>query len=440
MNAGGHASETAALPHAARWHYDVFGFLNGQFGLAIAARNTLAALTSSGRDVRALTVEHNPKRRTSSSRDDHGAVSGEHVRRISVFHVNPVELARYARQWQPTADPRAHPVCVPFWELPLVPRSWERVLRSVSLILAPTRFIEAACIAVAGRDRVLHYPQAVLLPAEVRPARERWGLPNEATIFAVAFDILSDIERKNPWAALDAFRHAFPFDRDVRLVIKTKPFLSDPQLRPYVAKLKARVAGDARIRIIDAELSYEDVLSLYASCDALISLHRSEGLGLHLMEAMSLGLVVVATNWSGCTDYLTTKNSVPIGYDLVPIAPVHDAYAAEVHRPGQVWAEPRIGEAAEALRCLRGDRAYRIARGQRASRDMAIRRKEMLRGGTFETLEAKLVAAPPVDSRFSAAVRSTAVALHARHLQATVRSIPARVTSALRDRLMHTIR
>ena len=134
----------------------------------------------------------------------------------------------------------------------------------------------------------------------------------------MSFDIGSDIERKNPWAALDAFQLAFPDERDVRLIVKTKPW---PHMRSYRAqaeRLAARMAQDDRMRLIDESLDYADVLRLYASCDVMLSLHRSEGLGLHLMEAMSLGTVVVATGWSGNCDFMTAENSIAIPYRLVP--------------------------------------------------------------------------------------------------------------------------
>jgi glycosyltransferase involved in cell wall biosynthesis len=380
------------------WRYDIVGFLGGDFGLAVAARNTIRALEATRRLDRKVDVKG-----ASSLRDrvgllltagrpapPRGAAAPGESRRVSLFHMNPLETAWYSGQWRTAVDPSAWNACVPFWELPLVPRTWEPMLGAMDAILAPTRFVQAACAAAIGADRVLHYPQAVFLPGDVRPERAAWGLEGARTVLAVSFDPGSDIERKNPWAALEAFREAFPRDPDVSLIVKCKPWSGVPQYVAQVQELRERVGSDPRVRIVDRSLGYAEVLSLYASCDVMLSLHRSEGLGLHLMEAMALGKVVVATNWSGNTDFMTGADSVPVGYRLVPVRTDHGAYRPEVGRPGQEWAEADVSEAAAALRALHADPARRRELGRAAAAAMERRRAAALAGGTFDALESRL--------------------------------------------------
>ncbi len=321
--------------------------------------------------------------------------------------MNPLEIAGFEAQWIDAVDPGALLVCVPFWELPLVPKAWARMLEAMHVIMAPTRFIQDACAAVVPLERVLHYPQAVFLPGDVRSSRDAWGLSKTATIFAVSFDAGSDIERKNPLASVEAFRRAFPGASDVQLVIKVRPSPHSPEFQAQIDALKSMVGPDRRIRVVEQSLTYVQVLQLYASCDVMLSLHRSEGLGLHIMEAMSLGKVVVGTNWSGNTDFMTAENSVPVGYRLIPVATKHGAYGAEVGREGQVWADPDVSEAADALRVLYSDPQRRHRLGAAAATAMEKRRQAMLSGGAFDELERALARSAVEPVAMATAVRET---------------------------------
>jgi glycosyltransferase involved in cell wall biosynthesis len=364
------------------------GFLGGEFGLAVAARNSARALSASGRVVEPVVLEHRAGRTSPGPEPalPSGGEAGD--RRLTLFHANPLDVAVYAGQWRSAVDPAWFRCCVPFWEMPLVPRSWAPVLRAMDAVLAPTRFVQRACAAVLPEDRVLHYPQAVFLPDAAQGDRTAFGIPADATVFAVSFDAGSDSERKNPMAAVEAFQRAFPSDRGVALLVKMRPWPDLPGYRAEAQRLRDRLRADGRIRVVEAALPYPEVLRLYASSDVLVSLHRSEGLGLHLMEAMSLGKVVVATGWSGNVDFMTEENSVLVGYRLVPVAPRHPHYLAEVGRPGQVWAEPDVDQAAAALRALHEDPGRRLRLGAAAARDMERRRVDACSGAPFSALEA----------------------------------------------------
>lgn len=409
--------------------YKVIGFLGGNFGLAMAAKNTLRALRTSGRQVEEVAIEPvdgaTPLAPVSTS-------AGDADLAVNLFQVNPLDIARYSAQWRPAVDLAAHNVCVPFWELPLVPRDWEPTLSAMDAVLAPTRYIAEACAKVVGAERIVHYPQAVFLPDSIEGDRTRWGIDESATAFIVSFDIGSDIERKNPWAAIDAFQRAFPGERDVRLVIKTKPW---PHMRSYVAqaqRLAQRVSTDDRILLVDESLDYADVLSLYASCDVMLSLHRSEGLGLHLMEAMSLGVVVVATGWSGNLDFMTAENSVSIPYRLVPVETQHSAYLSEVGRPEQVWAEADIETAAEQLRVLHADPDRRRVMGAKAADDMNALRASQLSGAAFDELEQLLSRANDAGTDFAVALRKAQAAVRRDRLRDKWIAIQRRLGLGLR--------
>jgi glycosyltransferase involved in cell wall biosynthesis len=187
----------------------------------------------------------------------------------------------------------------------------------------------------------------------VEPAKRR------AAFQAVAlFDFNSSAARKNPQAAIEAFHRAFGDDAGCELTLKTQNGDLFPDL---LAALRAR--APANVRIVDELWAYQDVKRLIAGADVLISLHRAEGFGLVLAEAMALRTPVVATAFSGNLDFMDESCAL-----LVPSHPVLVADPQGIYR-GQSWAEPDVTAAAQALVRLRDDPALRerlAAAGQKA--------------------------------------------------------------------------
>ena len=132
----------------------------------------------------------------------------------------------------------------------------------------------------------------------------------------VVFNIASSFARKNPCAAIAAFRHAFGDDPSVRLIVK---YMND-FVWPEGVRLMEEAAGDAtNIELIGGVLDEAGMDALYERADVVMSLHRAEGLGLPVAEGMLRGLPVIATDWSGNADFLTRETGVPVGYKLVPV-------------------------------------------------------------------------------------------------------------------------
>ena len=157
---------------------------------------------------------------------------------------------------------------------------------------------------------------------------------------------------------------------------------------PLKERLYARAEANPSIMIIDEKMSYTDVVSLYASCDVFISLHRAEGLGLILMEMMSLGKPVIATAWSGNMDFMTEENSCLVGYEMVGVESSHVSYQEESSRTNAQWADPHVDEAAEWMHRLAEDPTMREGLGTRAAADMAQRRTSSERLVPFLELKA----------------------------------------------------
>jgi glycosyltransferase involved in cell wall biosynthesis len=181
--------------------------------------------------------------------------------------------------------------------------------------------------------------------AERSQMRLSWGLDPDSVLFAFSFDLSSRIARKNPQAVVKSFQLAFPHAAanipPVGLVIKSFP---PRRHEPLWEALKEIAANDTRITIIEEDLDRRGILSLYGCSDCFISLHRSEGLGLGIAEALQLGLDVIATNYGGNVDFCTGPLAHPVSYHLIPVE------AGEYpDSEGMLWAEPDIEHAAELM-------------------------------------------------------------------------------------------
>ncbi len=146
---------------------------------------------------------------------------------------------------------------------------------------------------------VRYWAHPLYIDEHAQPARERWGLDAESVVFVTAFDMASDLNRKNPFGAIEEFRRAITTRDDVRLLVKVNNGHLEEYWQINLEQLDQLANRDRRLILIDLSLPYEEVLSLYASCDVFVSLHRAEGLGLCLLEFMSMGKPVIATAWSG---------------------------------------------------------------------------------------------------------------------------------------------
>jgi hypothetical protein len=240
------------------------------------------------------------------------------------------------------------------WELPDLTPDWLDGLRYLHEIWVPSEFTAAAISRhTALPVRIVPHPVAPVEPV-LRPG-------GAALTVLVAFDMRSGFARKNPLAAIAAFRAAFATDPAVRLIVKVSQATT---YEPGWQALQAAVAGVGNIELIDRLLDDAGMARLLDDADIVLSLHRSEGFGLVLAEAMQRGKPVVATGWSGNADFMTAENSCPVTYRLVPARDPQGSY----EHPGQQWAEPDVDDAAAHLRRL-ADPALRARLGRQARQD-----------------------------------------------------------------------
>ena len=234
------------------------------------------------------------------------------------------------------------------WELPVWPQHWQCAFDFIDEIWAATEFTYKMYRA-ATQKPVQLMPLPVKLSNNPQVQREKFGLPEHRFLFLYIFDFNSYLARKNPWAAVEAFSQAFPkTDKQVGLVLKT---MNSRQDNPLWQQFCARCAEDKRIILIQQTLDRADVINLVASCDAYISLHRSEGFGRTLAEAMLLGKPVVATDFSGNVDFLTQETGFPVRWQKKSVSP--GDYPFVVPEDNAYWAEPELKHAAMQMQAAR---------------------------------------------------------------------------------------
>jgi glycosyltransferase involved in cell wall biosynthesis len=235
------------------------------------------------------------------------------------------------------------------WELESIPDEWTKGLALVDELWAPSEFVCQALRKATDKPvyRVPHPAKAEASGA----GREAFGLPADLFLVLAMFDSNSVAGRKNPLGAIRAFRRAFGEDDGVGIVIKANyPSAADLQM------LRDELVGLPHVFLFVDTMPKQRVDDLTAVCDVFLSLHRAEGFGLVLAEAMLLGTPCVATNWSGNTDFMTADTACLVGYDLVTLREDVGVYPA-----GARWAEPDIEDAAGWLRRLRSDVEFRDA-------------------------------------------------------------------------------
>lgn len=230
------------------------------------------------------------------------------------------------------------------WEFSDWPAMWKDYFSLVDEIWVSTSYIYDAVVKNTEKP-VFLMPMAVDVgnTQPSKAARDAFGIPTDAYVFFFSFDLNSSINRKNPHAVFDAFFAAFKSGcENVRLVIKTqRPKAASPDWEAF----KILCAADSRIVLIEDTLDKTELHELYASCDSFVSLHRCEGFGRNIAEAMLLGMHVITTGYSGNLDFCTGYDVDLVSYTLKEVKPGEYMYA-----DGMVWAEPDVNEAARYMR------------------------------------------------------------------------------------------
>ena len=267
------------------------------------------------------------------------SLTDELSQEINIFFINGDEVEPVFNHLQPKLQYSAYNIVFPFWELNIYPKVWAQKLEIFDEIWTASTFTYNSIKRCVSKP-VNYIPCACQVEISSFLGRQYFGIPEGSFAFLFAFDFLSSIHRKNPFAVLQAFQKLFkscPND-DICLVLKLNNSFNKPE--DYADLMEIANNFNDHLIIIDKTLSNNEMKNLLRCSDCFISLHRSEGFGLGLSEAMSLGKPTIATRYGGNVDFMNESNSCLVDYKLEPVG--DNCYP---HWQGQYWAEADVDQA-----------------------------------------------------------------------------------------------
>ena len=337
---------------------NVSGLIQSEKGLGSAVRSTIEALKA----ARIPYVLNNINDLGSVNIDktyDLKDFSQKNPYLFNLIQINPDVFVNFANETNmPYFDGHYNIGYWGVWELDEFPEEWARLAYYLDEIWTPSDFSFQAIsktILKTVKIPVTKIPYCISLPIspqnipiEKNAVRRGLNIPPDVFTFLFIFDFQREIERKNPFAVVEAFKKAFTPADKVMLFLKTSH--SEFNKKEFYRLLNA-IKG-YNITIADSVYTKEQIYSLMNACDCYISLHRSEGFGLTIAEAMALDKPVIATGYSGNMDFMNKDNSFLVDYSLVEVDGDY-----RIYKKGNFWAEPDIDEAADHMRRVFGKRS-----------------------------------------------------------------------------------
>ncbi|MDX6205677.1 MAG: hypothetical protein QOF39_1734 [Frankiales bacterium] len=332
---------------------NIVGYVRAELGVGQTSRYMIEAAKLAGLDY---SVHAHTKTLSRQQHPFDEAESSDFAYDVNILVVNGDQTADFLRDAPFDIRRDRHTVGVWAWEVDELPHVLWEAFSCVDEIWAVSRYVQRA-LAKHSPVPVEVFPKPIMTP-EVDPTitRESLGLP-PGFVFLFAFDHLSVLARKNPIGVIDAFTQAFRPGEGPTLVIKS---INGSRCLTDRERVRFAAAGRSDIILIEDYLTAAQTRALTAMCDCYVSLHRSEGYGLTMSEAMSLGRPVIATGYSGNLDFMDEDTAL-----LVPYEEVRVGDGAAPYSPSAVWAEPDLGAAAAYMRKVHDDPAFAADLGQR---------------------------------------------------------------------------
>ena len=267
---------------------------------------------------------------------------------INLFHINPHEFAVSYMQLGKEVWDRHYNIAFWLWEIEEFPEEWIGCIDILDEIWTPAEFVSESIRKVTNKP-VRTIPYHVEAPVEKQYDRGYFKLPEDKFLFLMMYDSKSMMERKNPISVLQAFKQAFnQSNQEVGLVIKM-----NGRNEKDIEQIQTLMDGYDNIYFLTETLPKIEVNSLIACVDAFVSLHRAEGFGLVMAEAILNGTPCIATNWSANTEFMNADVACMVDYTLVTLN-----HEVGPYKQGSHWAEPDVVQAAEYMQKLFEDREY----------------------------------------------------------------------------------
>ncbi len=350
--------KSASLTGPAPASVNVAGYFRAELGIGAAARSLITALEAAHVPLNTVTFDRTANRLAHSFTDRSASDTNAD---INIVCINPDQIGAFAEQTGPEFSRGRYNIGVWFWEVEDFPVSLHHAFNYVDEIWVASEFMRQTFLKVSPKP-VFKFRLPVLPPTiDSSLTRADLNLP-EQFIFLFSFDFLSVLERKNPIGLVQAFTSAFALDEGPRLVIKT---INGDKRTLELEKLKYAIRGRPDIVLMDGYLDAIKNATLTALSDCYVSLHRSEGFGLTIAEAMALGKPAIATGYSGNLEFMTPDNSYLCPSFQSEVGPEREPYPADSH-----WSQPDVAAASKLLRWVSEHREEAKTRGARGAADI----------------------------------------------------------------------
>lgn len=320
---------------------NLVGFFTAEFGQGEVARRLDRALRHAGIPHTTIPYQEIPHRQEHAFDHSDGGLFD-----LNVLCLNAEHLVGYAESEAAALLADRPSVGVWFWETSVFPDYLRPALKYVDEVWVASEFV-ADAIRASTSVPVRTFPLPVDPPPATAVTRRALGWPENRFVFSFVFDFHSTVARKNPDGLIETFARAFAPDDGAFLVVKS---INGDKFPDDLRRLEEAAAGRPDIRVVDGFVPADQVPAFTSLADASVSLHRSEGFGLTLAEAMALGKPVIATGYSGNLTFMDDENSLLVRHSLTELSDDVGPYPA-----GSVWAEPDLDHAAELMRGLVDD-------------------------------------------------------------------------------------
>ncbi|HEY8739521.1 MAG TPA: glycosyltransferase [Candidatus Dormibacteraeota bacterium] len=338
--------------------FNVVGYLHAVNGIAEGSRLLLAALELTG--VPFVTVDYAASP-SQTGEDIARRASGDPIHDTTLLCINADMTPQFVGDAGPEILLNRYTIGTWAWETEEFPPVLLGALDFVDEVWMPSDYSRDALRRVTTKP-VYTFGHPIVEPQVPAGATRRdLGLP-EGFVFSFCFDYFSVAKRKNPLGLIQAFTSAFADGEGPSLLIKT----INAEHRPDEARaLEEAARGRSDIQVVDRYLTAADKNALIGLSDCYVSLHRAEGFGLTMAEAMAMGRPVIATGYSGNLDFMTEENSY-----LVAWQPTLVGVDAAVYPATGRWAEPDLDDAARLMRHVFEHQEEAATRGRRAREDI----------------------------------------------------------------------
>jgi glycosyltransferase involved in cell wall biosynthesis len=353
------SSATVEKQNALPFGVNLAGYFTGVFGNATSSRALAEAL-------KLADVPHVLNKEVGDVQGERhhfaASYSTSNPYAVNIVHLNADMAEAFFSSRGPRYSQDRYNIGIWYWELSKFPARWLSAFRFYDEIWATSSFV-AESLSQLSPIPIVKMKHPIFIDDSMidAQARRKFNLPEDSYIFLFTFDFLSVFERKNPLSLIKAFEQASGRNEKALLVLHH----INSEANRAAAELLENESSNLNVRIMKEHLSEQDYLSLLAACDCYVSLHRSEGLGLTMAEAMYLGKPVIATAYSGNMDFMNVNNSLLVKYDLVELDSNFGPY-----EKGNVWAEPDVEDAAQLMRWVYDNRERAAGIGEMAKKDI----------------------------------------------------------------------